>query len=117
MVGLGKKKELTEERIRQGAGAAMQAMRRAGRRVALLLHLAGAGGDEFLQAAVEGAALGGYAFSQYKTKTDDNGGMEEARVLFPPGDTAKIAEKVVAERRRSARRSSLCAIWSRSRAM
>ena len=98
LVGLGKKKDLTGERIRQGAGAAMQAMR--GTRLqgcTTLLHLAGRGGDEFLQAAVEGAALGGYSFSHYKTRNDENGGIEEVQVLFPPGGMAKTADKVLAE--------------------
>jgi leucyl aminopeptidase len=98
LVGLGKKKELTDERIRQGAGATMQAMRGTSLKgCTTLLHLAGGGGDEFLQAAVEGAALGGYAFSHYKTKNDDNGGIEEVQVLFPSGVAAKRAEKVVAD--------------------
>ena len=98
LVGLGKKMDLTGERIRQGAGAAMQAMRGTSLKgCTTLLHLAGGGGDEFLQAAVEGAALGGYAFSHYKTKNDDNGGIEEVQVLFPSGVAAKRAEKVVAD--------------------
>ncbi len=98
LVGLGKKKDLSGERIRQGAGAAMQAMRGTSlKSCSTLLHLAGGGGDDFLQAAVEGAALGGYAFSHYKTKNDDNGGIQEVRVLFPPGVATKAAEKVLAE--------------------
>ena len=98
LVGLGKKKDLTDERIRQGAGSAMQAMRGTSLKgCTTLLHLAGGGKDEFLQAAVEGAALGGYAFSHYKTKNDDNGGIEEVQVLFPSGVAAKRAEKVVAD--------------------
>jgi leucyl aminopeptidase len=98
LVGLGKKKDLTDERIRQGAGSAMQAMRGTSLKgCTTLLHLAGGGKDEFLQAAVEGAALGGYAFSHYKTKNDDNGGIEEVQVLFPPGVAAKRGEKVVAD--------------------
>jgi leucyl aminopeptidase len=98
LVGLGKIKDLTDERIRQGAGSAMQAMRGTSLKgCTTLLHLAGGGKDEFLQAAVEGAALGGYAFSHYKTKNDDNGGIEEVQVLFPSGVAAKRAEKVVAD--------------------
>jgi leucyl aminopeptidase len=98
LVGLGKKKDLTGERIRQGAGAAMQAMRGMSLKgCTTLLHLAGGGGNEFLQATVEGAALGGYTFSRYKTKNDDNGGIEEVRVLFPPGVSVKTADKILAD--------------------
>ncbi len=98
LVGLGKKRELTDERIRQGAGAAIQAMRGTGRKsCTTLLHLTGGGGDGFLRAAVEGAALGSYSFSQYKTKSDDNDGLEEARVLYPPGYATEMAEKAIAE--------------------
>jgi leucyl aminopeptidase len=87
LVGLGKKRDLTRERIRQGAGAAVQALRSTGlKSFATLLHLAGGdAGNEFLQPAVEGAALGGYTFTQYKTGTEENGVIEEARLLFPPG--------------------------------
>jgi leucyl aminopeptidase len=98
LIGLGKKKDLTAERIRQGAGAAMQAMRGTGLKgCTTLLHLAGGGGDEFLRAAVEGAALGGYTFTHYKTKNDENGGIEEVCVLFPSGSAAKRAGNVLAE--------------------
>ena len=87
LVGLGKKRDLTRERIRQAAGAAVQALRSTGLKgFSTLLHLAGGdGGTGFLRPAMEGAALGGYTFIQYKTRTEDNGGFEEARLLFPPG--------------------------------
>jgi leucyl aminopeptidase len=98
LVGLGKKMALTGERIRQGAGAAMQAMRGTGLKgCTTLLHLAGTGGDEFLQAAIEGAALGGYSFLQYKTKNDDKGGIEEVSILFPPRVAVKRVDKVLAD--------------------
>jgi leucyl aminopeptidase len=96
LVGLGKKRDLTRERIRQGAGAAVQALRSTGLKgFATLLHLAGGGGNEFLRAAVEGAALGGYTFTQYKTGTEENGDIEEARLLFPPGFAAENAGPTV----------------------
>ena len=98
LVGLGKKKELDGERIRQGAGTAMQALRGLGlKSCASLLHLAGARGDEFLRAAIEGAMLGGYTFSRYKTKNDLNGGIDEVTLLFPTASARERAEKVVRE--------------------
>ncbi len=99
LIGLGKKQELTGERIRQGAGAAMQALRGLGlKNCSTLLHLAG-GGDGFLQSVVEGTALGGYIFSQYKTKNENNDGMEEVTLLFPPAAPVEKAERLVSEAR------------------
>jgi leucyl aminopeptidase len=98
LVGLGKRKELTGERIRQGAGSAMQALRGTGLKgCATLLHVVGEGGNGFLQAAVEGAALGAYAFSQYKTRNGDLNGIERVEVLFPPDSSMGMAERVMAE--------------------
>ncbi len=98
IIGLGKKRDLTAERLRQGSGTAMQALRNSGiNDCASLLHLAGKGGDENLRAMIEGAALGNYAFSQYKTKNDVNGGLEEVSLLYPPGAMPEKAGMIVAE--------------------
>jgi len=95
LVGLGKKRELSTEKIRQGAGAAIQSMRDTGiRSIASLLHLLKED-DEYLQAVVEGAFLGGYAFQQYKSKRDDNGGVDEVNLLFPKKAKPGVREKVV----------------------
>jgi len=97
MVGMGKKRDLSQDRIRQGAGSAMQALRGTGLKgCATLLHRLGEGDNGILKAAVEGAALGGYSFSRYKTKTEDKNGIEEVEVLFPPGSSVEIAQRVVA---------------------
>jgi leucyl aminopeptidase len=99
LVGLGKKKDLTMERLRQGAGSAIQSMRDTGIKVcASLLHLLG---DDkgLIRAAVEGAVLGGYAFNHYKSKRDENGGIEEVRLLFPDAAHPDEIEKVVTEAR------------------
>lgn len=71
LVGLGKKAEMDDERLRQAAGNAMQALRLA--RVAsfaTVLHLAG-NFETSLEALCEGALLGSYAFDMYKTKDKD----------------------------------------------
>ncbi|HBG04483.1 MAG: leucyl aminopeptidase [Geobacteraceae bacterium GWC2_58_44] len=71
LVGLGKKAELDDERLRRGAGNAVQALRSA--RVASFasaLHLAGTG-ENALEAVCEGTVLGSYSFDQYKTKNQD----------------------------------------------
>jgi len=98
LVGIGKRRDLSQDRIRQGAGSAMQALRGTGiKGCATLLHMAGEGDNGILQATVEGAALGGYGFSQYKTKSEDKNGIEEVEVLFPPGSSVEMAERVVAD--------------------
>lgn len=85
LVGLGKRKDLTVERIRQGAGSAIQSIRDSGfKSCASLFHLLGKG-NGYIHAAVEGAMLGGYAFNQYKSKRDNGGGIEVLTLLFPPG--------------------------------
>lgn len=96
LVGLGKRRELTGERIRQAAGAAVQTMRASClHSFTTLLHMAGEGGDEYLQAAIEGAMLGNYAFSCYKSGDEEEVVIKEGRVLFFPGTDTDTAEQVV----------------------
>ena len=99
LVGLGKKKDLTMERIRQGAGSAIQSMRDTGIKVCTsLLHLLG-DDNGYILAAVEGAVLGGYTFNHYKSKRDESDGIEEVRLLFPDATHLVEIEKVVTEAR------------------
>lgn len=92
LVGLGKKGELDDERLRQAAGNAMQALRVA--RVASFstaLHLAGPD-DTALEAVCEGSLLGGYAFDMYKTKDRDQlFNFEGMTLLLSRGTTKKEA--------------------------
>src|SRR6266498_2378780 len=67
LMGLGKKKELSAEKVRQASGTAVQSLPQSG--VASLSVLI-PGGIENVPAAVEGFALGGYSFVCYKTKPD-----------------------------------------------
>lgn len=98
LVGLGRKRELTGERIRQAAGAAVQALRSSRlQSFSTLLHLAGDGGAGFLRATVEGAALGGYTFSLYKSGSDDGDAPGEGVLLFPPEAALVEAEQVIRE--------------------
>jgi len=67
LVGLGRKSELDDERLRQAAGNAVQTLRSA--RVALFASaLPLAGGDTALEAVCEGGMLGSYCFDEYKTR-------------------------------------------------
>jgi leucyl aminopeptidase len=71
LVGLGKNKEVNNERLRQAAGTAVQVLRTA--RVASFssaLHLS-TPLPEALESVTVGTLLGSYAFEQYKTKEKD----------------------------------------------
>lgn len=84
LVGLGKYKEVNNERLRQAAGTAVQALRTA--RVASFssaLHLS-TSLSEALEAVTVGTLLGSYAFEQYKTKEkEERFGFEEMTLLLP----------------------------------
>ncbi len=96
LVGLGKKGKLDEERLRQAAGNAVQALR--GARVASFttaLHLAGKS-ETALETVCEGALLGSYSFDQYKTKDmDDRFDFEAMTLLLPKGMNKKEAGRKV----------------------
>ncbi|MCM2359459.1 MAG: leucyl aminopeptidase [Geobacteraceae bacterium] len=100
LVGLGKRGELSRERLRQAAGTAMQALRGAGLKSACsVLHLAAGGGEEWLRAAVEGHLLGAYSFDRYKTGSDNNGGVAEVTILVPAESDLAAAERLAGEGR------------------
>ncbi|UFS70462.1 leucyl aminopeptidase [Geomonas sp. RF6] len=86
LVGLGKQGELTGERLRQGAGNAMQALR--GVRVASFasaLHLSGTS-DSAVEAVCTGALLGSYTFDAYKTKEkEERFSFDTMTILFAEG--------------------------------
>jgi leucyl aminopeptidase len=88
LVGLGKKAELTDERLRQAAGFAMQALRAA--RVASFacaLHHLGSS-DSALETVCEGSLLGGYSFDEYKTKDkEERFSFEAMTLLLPEGSS------------------------------
>ena len=92
LVGLGKQAELDDERLRQAAGNAVQALRSA--RVASFataLHLAGKP-ETALEAVCEGTLLGSYSFEQYKTKDKDvRFSFEGMTLLLPRGGNKKEA--------------------------
>ncbi len=96
LVGLGKKAELNDERLRQAAGTAVQALR--GARVASftsVLHMAGSG-DTALEAVTVGTLLGSYAFEQYKTRDKDElFSIEAMTLLLPKGtDTTEYQARI-----------------------
>lgn len=86
LVGLGKKGDLANDRLRQGAGNAVQALRSA--RVATFtsaLHL-NSGSMVMLEAVCEGTLLGSYRFDEYKTKNmDERFTFSNMTMLLPDG--------------------------------
>lgn len=93
LVGLGKKTEMDDERLRQAAGKAVQALR--GARVASFstaLHMAG-GAETAIEAVTSGTLLGSYTFDQYKTKDkDDLFNFESMTLLLAKGTNTKTAQ-------------------------
>ena len=98
LVGLGRRKELTGDRMRQAAGTALTALRTAGMKsFSSLLHQAGGGSDAWLRAEVEGLVLGGYSFNRYKTSGDLPGPVEDVTLLCAAAATIPGAESAVRE--------------------
>ncbi len=98
LVGLGKQSELTPDRLRQAAGSALNALQGSGiRECSSILHLAGRGGTEAVQATVEGLLLAGYAFDKYQTSQEENGRVSDVTILFPDAAANQAAASRVAE--------------------
>jgi leucyl aminopeptidase len=96
--GLGPRGEVTPERMRQAAGAAAQAL--AGGKVTgavSALHQA-VPGPGFLEASLEGFALGSYRYDCYKTRDREERTLEEVTALLAGEDdvsrTAPVADAV-----------------------
>jgi leucyl aminopeptidase len=85
LMGLGKPEELTLDRVRVVAAEAARALRKIGaRRIGTIVHGAGAGGfnpAQSTQAVVEGALLGLYRFTQYKTNNDHAKAIERVTIV------------------------------------
>lgn len=98
LVGLGKRKELTAERLRRAAGTMVQAMKK-GRieRGSSLLHLAAGTDPAGLRAVAEGALLGSYDFSRYKTTAGEESAVTGLTFLCPDETVLQHVEPCVAE--------------------
>ena len=100
LVGLGKRGELSRDRLRQAAGTAVRAVRQAGlTSFSSVLQRAADGGPEWLQAEVEGHMLGGYTFDRYKTSTDNGAAVAEAALLCAGDASMGAAERWIEEAR------------------
>jgi leucyl aminopeptidase len=94
LMGLGKKKELTVEKVRQASGTAVQSLRQPGIKSFSALV---PGNVENAKAAAEGFALGGYSFNCYKTKQDELNGIEQVTILSGNQFERSAAEKAIEE--------------------
>ncbi len=98
LVGLGKRKDLTPDRLRQAAGSAVKAMRGAGiGSFSSVLHRSAGESEEWLRAEAEGFLLGGYAFNRYKTGNDLPAEVEEVTLLCADAGRRSSAESVISE--------------------
>lgn len=99
LVGLGKRDEVTPERIRQAAGTAVRAVLATGvPRFASLLHRGTDSVRRSLEASLEGYLLGGYGFDIYKTTKSEDGTIEEMVVLAGEESEREAIERTVTER-------------------
>ncbi len=108
LVGLGKREEFTLDRVRQVSAAAARHARGLGaEQLATLVHGGGVGGLDVsaaAQAVVEGAVLGTYRFTPYKTADDDDNNELEGLTLveFDAGKKTDVengsdAGRIIAE--------------------
>ena len=99
LVGLGRRDEMTPERVRQAAGTAVKVVRTAGvPRFATLLHRSTASVPHSLEASLEGYLLGSYGFDVYKTTKSEDGVIEEVVVIAAEDAEREAMERVAGER-------------------
>lgn len=98
VVGLGKQKDLTADRIRKAVAEVCRALKRAQvKKAATVIHGAGAGGVEpaaAVQAIAEGAILGLYSFHKYRSVPDQGDGeIEELDIVTADSGGAPALEQ------------------------
>ncbi|MFO8102264.1 MAG: leucyl aminopeptidase [Dehalococcoidia bacterium] len=85
VVGLGKKRDFNEERVRQASAAACKSLRGAGARdIATILHGTGAGGIDpqaSARAIAEGSLLGLYTFKEHKSRKANHKEIKELSIV------------------------------------
>jgi len=99
VAGLGKQKELTPDKVRGLAGEFCRVLRRLNcRRIATIVHGAGAGGfepDALAQMIVEGSILGLYRFRKHISKEPENHDVEELIIVERDKAKAEALDKGV----------------------
>jgi leucyl aminopeptidase len=98
IIGLGKKKELTVDKVRGATGEACRYLRSKGvSDIAAVVMGAGVNSiksDAALQAMTEGALLGLYTFKRHMTKKDNN--KKEVKTIIIYAENKNQAEKAIA---------------------
>lgn len=97
LVGMGKRKEMTPERLRQAAGTASLALKSAGvTSCATILHQQFGGDPSHIQAVVEGANLGAYSFDSYRSSPPETAKLTELVLLVGSRSGLKAADQAAA---------------------
>ena len=97
LVGLGPEQEVDQERLRQSAGSAVQALRTAGLASFVTVLHGAVSLPEALRSTLEGYLLGDYSFDQYKSNGGQAVRMASARLLFADEERRFQAINLVAE--------------------
>jgi leucyl aminopeptidase len=98
LVGLGKKKELTQEKVRQAAGTAARALKALGvPSCATVLHQIPDGNRLSVAATVEGIILGAYSFDAYRSKPRERPDLLEINLLVNSKKDLKGIHNAVTE--------------------
>lgn len=104
LVGLGEEGSLSPERLRRAAAAAARGARSSGAREAALLA---GGGESEVRAATEGAILGLYRFSRYKSSGGEEDGELRRLELLVDGRREEEARRGLRAGRASAAAATL----------
>lgn len=100
LVGLGKRKEFTHERLRQAAGAAARALKASGVSIChTVLNQQGGDNSAGIRAVVEGINLGTYSFDIYRTSPREVTDLAELTLLVESRSQIKAAEESSSESR------------------
>ena len=98
LVGLGKRKDFTAERLRRASGTMVQVLKKSRiERGSCLLHLAAGDAPAMIRAVAEGTLLGSYEFSHYKTDAGEGSAVTELTFLCPDKKVTTNVESYVAE--------------------
>ena len=96
-VGLGPDAELTPERIRQGTGSAVQAIKGSGISRCSVIPAEPKSGKYAIAAMIEGIMLANYHFALYKSEKSESISLQEVDVFVTAAKGVAAAEQVIAE--------------------
>ena len=109
LVGLGPKAKATTDTVRRALGRVAPQLAKRTSVVTTLAQAAPRGGEDSVQAAVEGLILGAYRFVAYKSDKGDPPALETVTLLGVPRWDAKAAKAAIAR----AEIVTAAAVWAR----